>query len=228
MALFGNPAKAAQPYLNQIPGAVSPYYQPYIQQGQQAGSQAASVYERMSQDPTSFINQLMSSYSPSKGFQFQKDLALKEQRNTAAQGGFSGTQYDQMRQAELANSLANKDMYTWLNTVLGAQGAGLSGQQQLANQGFGASTSLGDIMGSNLAQQGALAFQGQNARNQQLSGLLGAGAGLAGMGATNYLRKPQSVNYSIAQPQQYAPQPLDWNQMPGIGFSTPPYSQYKW
>lgn len=181
-----NPAKAAQPYLQQIPGAVQPYYQPYINQGQQSGSAASGIYNQMSSDPTAFLNQLMSGYTPSQGYQFQADQAQKAASNAAAAGGYRGTSFDQMQQAELANALASQDMYKWLEQVLGVQGVGLGGQQHLADQGFQASTGYGDVLGNTLGAQGGLAYQGQAQKNKQnadflqlLSSLGGAAFGAA-------------------------------------------------
>lgn len=186
MPIFGNPARKAQPYLEQIPSATQPYYQPYIDQGQQAGGQAANVYSQMSQDPTAYLNQLLSSYTPSKGFQFQQEQALKAARNSAASGGFAGTQYDQMRQADLANSLASQDMYKWLENAMGAQQLGLGGQDRMAQRGYEASRGYGDILGSSLDQQANLAYRGQTDKNRMLADLWGQALGAGAKYADRY------------------------------------------
>ena len=65
----------------------------------------------------------------------------------------------------------NDDMQQWLQNVLGIQGTGLTGQQHQTDQGYGASTGYGDILGGSLNQMGGLAFQGQQQRNQDKAGL---------------------------------------------------------
>ena len=65
--LFGggrNPADAAQGYLGQIPGAVNPYYQPYINAGQQSMGQTQGIYNQMTQNPNDYYNVLVFVRSP--------------------------------------------------------------------------------------------------------------------------------------------------------------------
>lgn len=178
-----DPAKEAMPYLDQIPGQVQPYYQPYIDQGQEAGQQAGNVYQQMAQDPTSFYAKLMSSYSPSEGFQYQKNQLNRSMGNTAAAGGFSGTVYDQRSRAEMLNALMSKDKYDWLERIMGLQGRGLEGQQHQADIGYNASTGYGDILGNLYNAKAGLQFQGAQAKNQQRSDLLKSLISLGGMAA---------------------------------------------
>lgn len=189
MGLFSsgkNPADRAMPLLNQIPGAVQPYYQPYIDQGQAAGQQAGDVYGRMSQDPMQYLQELMSGYSPSTGYKAREKQLLDVARNTAQMGGYAGLPYDEQQRTGMVNALMSDDMQQWLTNVLGIQGAGLTGQQHQADQGYQASTGYGDIVGGSLNQRAGAAFQGQQQRNQDRGGmrsmlaqLLGGGAGLA-------------------------------------------------
>lgn len=175
LSLFGkkkNPAQAAMPYLQQIPGMATQQLNPYIQQGQTAGTAALGTYGQMAQDPADFVNQLMAGYTPSKGFQFKKNEALQAMQNSANAGGFAGTRQDQLQQGELADALASQDMYNWLSQVLGVQGTGLAGQQGFANQGFEANKSLTDILGSVLGSQAGLAFQGQSQSNKNMMDLI--------------------------------------------------------
>jgi hypothetical protein len=75
-------------------------------------------------------------------------------------------------------------MQQFLQNVLGVFGTGLSGEEGIANRGFDASKSLTDLLGGALNQQGGLAFQDQQQKNQNKNDLwhmfgkaLGAGAG---------------------------------------------------
>lgn len=167
--LFGkkaDPMGAANQYLSQIPGVGKQYYDPYISRGLDAGGKAQTEYDKLMSDPSGFINALMGSYEPSKGYQFQKDLLTKEMSNTAAAGGIAGTPLDQMTQAEGVQGLLSKDMQQFLQNVLGVYGTGLSGEQGLYDTGFQASGNLADLIGSSLNQQGGLAFQSAQQRNK--------------------------------------------------------------
>lgn len=187
--LFGggggkSPMDAANKYLDQIPGIGHQGYDPYINSGLDASGKTKSKYEELMSDPTAFINKLMEGYKPSEGYQFQKDQLTKELSNTAAAGGVAGTPMDQMNQAEGIQGLLGKDMQQFLQNVLGVFGAGLSGEEGIASRGFDASKSLTDLLGGALNQQGGLAFQDQQQKNQNKNDLwhmfgkaLGAGAG---------------------------------------------------
>lgn len=188
--LFGgrNPADAAMPYLNQIPGVGHDAYDPYITAGRQAGQNTQGQYEGLMNDPTGFINKLMESYKPSEGYQFQKGELTKELGNTSAAGGFAGTEYDQMQQGKGIQGLLSQDMQQFLSNALGVYGTGLQGEQGIADKGFQASGSLADILGGSLNQQGGLAFQGQSQQNANktamISSLIKALGMAGGMAAT--------------------------------------------
>lgn len=160
-----NPSDSAMPYLQQIPAVGHQYYDPYINQGQQQGQAAGQTYGQMGQKPNEFLNNIFSNYEPSKGYQFQKDQMLQAARNSAASGGFAGTNYDQQGQAQLVQSLLGGDMQQFLQNILGIQGQGLQGQQHQADIGYGASSNLADMLGGTLNAQGGLAFQGQSQQN---------------------------------------------------------------
>jgi hypothetical protein len=167
--LFGgsNPAKKAMPYLNQIPGVAHQAYDPYIQQGQRQGNALESQYSQMFQDPTAFLNALQSGYKPSEEYNYKSDILGRGLQNTAAAGGFAGTQEHQRGYGELINQLLSGDMQRWLENLMRIQGTGLAGAETQAGRGYQASTGLADTLGSNLAQQGGLAYQGQDWRNRR-------------------------------------------------------------
>ena len=181
-----NPANAAMPYLNQIPGVGHAGYDSYVNAGLDASGKTKSTYEDLMNDPTGFINKLMEAYKPSEGYGFQKDQLTKDLSNTAAAGGIAGTPQDQLNQGTAIQGLLSKDMQQWLQNALGVFGAGLSGEEGIAGRGFDASKNLTDLLGGSLNQQGGLAFQGQQQQNQNKTDLwnifgkaLGTGAGFA-------------------------------------------------
>jgi hypothetical protein len=189
-----NPANAARPYLNQIPDVAHKAYDPYIQQGMESGNLANAEYNKMSQDPTSFVDSIMKRYKPSEGYNFKEGRMLGAARNSAASGGFAGTPYDQEQQAELVQGLLGSDMQQFLQNILGVHKQGVAGHEGRAERGFNASSSLADMLANNLTQQGGLEFHGQGQLNQNnidkrnamlkfISNIFGSAAGANGMGA---------------------------------------------
>ncbi len=169
-----NPANAAMPFLQQIPGTVTPQLDPFRQFGLRSGGNIQSIAEMMSKDPVAFMNNIMSQYQESPGFKFKKDQLLKQAGNTAAAGGMRGTGQDVFNEDMLTNSLMSQDMQQWLQNSLGILGTGLGEENQLFNTGFNASSDLANILGSNLTQEGGLAFQGQAQQNENANDLLRA------------------------------------------------------
>jgi hypothetical protein len=164
-----NPADAARPYLNQIPGTVKPYYEPFINSGREAEAMNNPIYGRMAQDPNTFLNEIMRRYSPSEGYQYKQKEASQAARNDAAAGGFLGTENSQRQQADMVRELLGQDMQQFLQNIFGIQGAGLQGNESRIERGANASGSLADILANALGSQGSLAFQGaqQNQENQR-------------------------------------------------------------
>jgi hypothetical protein len=186
-SLFGgnksNPANSAMPYLNQIPGQTSPYFQPYINAGQNALPQLQEQYGNLLSDPGSVLNKIGGGYKESPGLDFAIQKALGASGRAAAAGGMAGSPAHQQNAMELATGLANQDYGNWMNNALGLYGGGLQGQQGMAGMGLQAGGSLADMIAQTLAQQGNLAFQGQSQQNQRTGDwmkLIGQGLGAAG------------------------------------------------
>lgn len=181
---YQNPADAARPYLEQIPGQLHQSYDPYIQQGRQAGQMTQEQYDRLINDPQGFINEIQEGYKPSEGYQFQKEQGLGAMRNSAASGGFAGTPYDQERQSQYVEGLLGQDMQNYMNNVLGLYNRGLGGEERIQGQGFQAGLGLGDSLANALMQQAGLEFrgvEGRNAANESLrNALLKGGGALVG------------------------------------------------
>lgn len=176
----GNPADAAQPYLNQIPGTISPYYQPYINNGQNAMGILNSQYSNMVNNPDQIINQIGSGYQQSPGYQWNLDQGEQGINNAAAAGGYVGTPMHQQQAATLSEGLANQDYQTYLNHGLNLYGQGISGFQGFNNQGYNASNELASGLAQALTQQANLAYAGAANSGQKKGGLIGDTLGLAG------------------------------------------------
>ncbi len=160
-------AAEANKYLNQIPGKAQENLNPYINPGEKAGS---------------FVEQIMKSYKPSAGYQFQKEELGKELSNNAAAGGFSGTQYDQGQRGKLIQALLSGDMQQYFNNV-----------NSVHNKSFDASRELNDIETGALNQQGGLAFGAAESKNARNASLRDALLGLAGTAAGAYFGGPMGA-----------------------------------
>jgi len=250
-----NPAEAANPYLAQVPALAQQHLAPYLQRGTQGDNNATNAYYRsyneyanpanvypqeynnpegiypaeytqMGQNPVRFVEDIMRNYEPSRGYNYKQNRMLQAMRNSAASGGFAGTEIDRENQANLVREMLGQDMQEFLGNILGVQQHGLAGRaagiekglagrerglergllgreraqarlgemgERQATQGFGAATSLADILSGNASERAGLAFQGQRQRNEDrnqqnqqrqnfMSNLIGLGMGGFGFG----------------------------------------------
>lgn len=168
-----NPATQANKYLDQIPGQVSPYYQPYQQAGNEALGNVQNEYGKLTNNPGEFYNQLASGYQESPGYKFQLNRALGAGNNAAAMGGYLGTPQHQESNMEIAQGLTSKDYEDYLNHVMGLYGQGLQGQQGISNQGFQANTDYGNLLAQLQNAKANYAFAGQAGQNAARSSGLG-------------------------------------------------------
>ena len=94
--LFGggkNPADAAMPYLDKIPGQTSQYLDPYFQAGKSMLPGLEKEYGSLTSDPGGFLNKIGASYQQSPGFKSALQNALTAGNHAAAAGGMaSGSQ----------------------------------------------------------------------------------------------------------------------------------------
>lgn len=191
---FQNPANAAQPYLNQLPGMMQQQYNPYIQAGQSALPNLQQQYSAM-MNPN-FINQMGQNFQQSPGFQFGVNQATNAANRAAAAGGMVGSPQEQQNLAGSITGMANQDYYNWMNQAMGAMNEGLQGEQGLYNTGFNASNELANNLGSIGESQANLAYAGQQNQNQMQGGMFGAGLGflsnfIPGMNNFNFMQQPQ-------------------------------------
>ena len=177
-----NPANAAQPYLQQIPGVGHQNYDPYIQQGQQAGQTLQGEYGKQL-DPSAFMDHIMGQYKQSEGYKGRQDDLMKQMASVAGQGGYAGTPYAQQQYGQQANKLMSDDQQQYLQNALGIYDKGISGEQDFYNKGYGASGSMADMEGGALNSQGTLAFEGQAQQNKNRQAMISAFMKMLGQGA---------------------------------------------
>jgi len=174
--LFGggtSPGDAAMPYLEQMAGNLPQYYQPYMDAGQQALPGLQDQYGQLMNDPGKRMNQIGESFQQSPGLQFQMDQAITGGNRAAAASGMLGSGTSMNDISRNIQGLAQQDYNNWLNNALGMYGQGLSGNQNLYNTGFEASTGLAGNLANIAGSQAQLAYQDQAGKNQAQGSALG-------------------------------------------------------
>ncbi len=179
-----NPYDEAMRYYGQIPGAVAPYLDPFINQGNETMGGLGDLYQRMFKDPAAFQQQIGEGFKESPGYKFALQEALHAGANQMGAGGMANTPLAQRNQMEIATNLGNQEYQNYLNNVMSTLGLGIQGGENIMGRAYNASSGMGDIMGSNLAQMGNLAQMKQAYSNQsnavpwsQLAGGLGMAYG---------------------------------------------------
>ena len=163
-SLFGGGAQdddAIQSQLGQIPGMISPYYQPYIQAGQESLGGLQEQLGQMTQDPGALMNMLGQGYRQSPGLQMSEQQAIEAANRMAAKGGQLGAPGVQAAIAKQVQGMGEQDYGNYLDRALNLYGQGVKGLTGLTN--------LGAQEGAGLAQNLANVqmSQAQNIQNQQ-------------------------------------------------------------
>ncbi len=161
-----NPGDVANNYLDQIPGQTKPYYQPYMDTGNQAMQQ---FMQMLGQNPTDTYNKLGEGYKESPGYKFSLEQALKAGTNANAAGGMLGTPMHQQQNMETAQGLASQDFEKYMNHVLGINTENKQGLGQLTGLGYNASSDYASGLANNLGQKASYGFAGQDAQNKSRS-----------------------------------------------------------
>lgn len=178
MPTYPNPANGAQQYLNQIPGTITPYYQPYIDTGHNALGTVNTQYNNLINNPTELMNSIGKTYQASPGYQYQVDQATNAANRAAAAGGMLGSPAEQQTLAGNINQMANQDYYNYVDRAMNSYNTGLSGMQGLNQMGYGASNELAQSLANALMSQAQLAYAGQANKNMMDAGNAGGALGL--------------------------------------------------
>lgn len=187
-ASYQNPANAAMPYLQQIPGTISPYYQPYIDTGNQAMNLFFQQIQNLATPggASNTYNQIASGYTTSPGTETAINNATQQTNQVAAASGMFGTPSEQEAVSSETMDLSYKDFNQYMAQVLGLYDTGLKGEESLTQLGYKASDELASDLAKNLMSEAGMEFagvEGQDkynaASSQQMAQLLGALAGAA-------------------------------------------------
>jgi hypothetical protein len=163
-------------YLEQIPGQITPYYQPYMDAGTGAMSTLQGQYSDLINNPGGKYNQIGQSYQQSPGFQFQMQQALQGANHAAAAGGMAGSPQHEQQNEQVANNLANQDYYNYMKGATGMYNTGIHGEQGMMHQGYESTKSLTDQIAQELAEQANLSYA-QNANKNNVWNSLAKGVG---------------------------------------------------
>jgi hypothetical protein len=173
-----------QSYLQQIPGQLTPYYQPYMDAGTGAMTNLQGQYGQLINDPGAKFNQIGQSFQQSPGFNWQMQQALQGANHAAAAGGMAGSPEHEQQNESVANNLANQDYYNYMDHVMPMYTEGLHGEQDLMHQGYNATKSLTDQIAQELSQSARLQY-GENASKtaaeSSIFGGVAEGASMAAM-----------------------------------------------
>ena len=185
-SIFGgnksNPANAAMPYLNQIPQVAQQNLGPWQQQGQQAQQQNQQQYSRMINDTPNYLQELRASYTPSGGYAFREEQARKAHRGMSSAQGRTSTPENEAALQDLIRQLSAQDEGQYLDRILGIQGMGLQGNENISNRGYGAAGDINSTLGNTLGAQASLAYKGQENKNAQRNELFKLLAQITGNG----------------------------------------------
>lgn len=184
---YDNPADAAKPYLDKIPGAVQPYYQPYMDAGNRALPTLEQQYNMLINDPAGVMNNIGSGYTASPGYDYEVSEATNASNNAAAAGGYLGSPAQQKSLAGDISGIASQDYYKYLNDALSQYHSGLQGLSGINDMGYKANMGYSNVLSDTYNTEANLAYTGQsnenNNKNAWLNNLLKLGATGAGYAA---------------------------------------------
>lgn len=164
--------RAMQP-INQIPGTMKPYYDPYINAGTNAIPGYQDMMKKLMENPNEFLAQMGQSYQPSPGYEWNKGQAEKGISNANAAGGLAGSPQHERMNAEMVSGLASKDYNDYMNRIMQAFGFGAAGTEGLIKQGGAMSQDLATNLANALIQKSNLQYGGEINMNQGGGGLFG-------------------------------------------------------
>lgn len=199
---YTNPADKAMPYMQQIPGTITPYYQPYVDAGTNSLATLMGQYQSLISDPGAVMNKMGAGFEESPGYQFQYNQGMNAANSAAASGGMLGTPEHQQNASDMSSNLANQDYYNYLSHVLGLYSQGMSGEEGTMKLGYGAGNELASSLAGNLQNEAGMAYAGQN--NQNMADAQKAmfpwemlGMGVGGMTGMSGGKNPMSSMMSL-------------------------------
>jgi hypothetical protein len=168
-----NPADNARQFLQPIPGMGKEAYDPFIQQGREAFQSLKPQYEKLLNFPRESLEEDIAAYEPSSFYQEQLPYLLEAMSAQARGQGYSGTEYEQRRRADIAHQLLGADLGDYLNRVEGRRGLGMQGFETATGRGFQGAGSLADFLGNAAGNRANLEFAGKAQQGMNKSQFMG-------------------------------------------------------
>lgn len=167
--------KKAQEQLDHYYDQSQQFYKPYVEQGQQAYGHLGAAMENLL-NPSSFYDEMLSSYQPSEAARLAKTSAMGSGLDAASSMGLMGSE-PALRsiQAGTHGIMAN-DQMNYIKNLMDQYFKGADLAQNIYGTGANAGQGMGQNamnMGQNSAQ---MAFGQQNAPGQMLNDLLKSAA----------------------------------------------------
>jgi len=174
--------------LDEIPGMVSPYFNPYIERGNQIGGTLQDQLNQLMKNPGALEAMMGKGYQKSPGYDFNLGEAQKAGAQASAAGGMAGSPAHQQFAAQTASNFANNDYNNYMGRVIGLYGQCLGGAQGMYGTGAQMGSQLAQLLAMN--QMNKASLENQRAQQEQqrkgsiwggLGSLIGGGLGaLAG------------------------------------------------
>jgi hypothetical protein len=180
MGMFSgkDPSKEANKYLDQIPGQMGKYYDPYIGAGQQSLQALMSQYGGLVNDPNAIFNRLTAGYTASPEYQFQRGEATRGMNQASAAGGMVGSPQEQRMLAEELSGLQSQDFGNYANRMMGMYQTGLGGYGDINRMGYDASGQMAQGLKDMLSSKASGAYSSAASNKAGMSNLLGKGLGV--------------------------------------------------
>jgi hypothetical protein len=170
MGLFGHhksPSKEAGKIIGGVPSATAPHTAPWEESGKNVLPNLEEQYTQSMTNPGGKYNDIGSNYKESPGYKFALQQALQGGNNAAAAGGMAGSPQHEQEQMELAQNLANQDYYNYMEGATDIYKTGLTGGQNLSNQGQEAGKTQSDYVAQTMAQQANLKRAQEQEENER-------------------------------------------------------------
>jgi hypothetical protein len=178
--LFGNSGKPYdkameqyQQWANRAQGTQQPFLN--------AGIGAIGDYQNWlkgQQDPTKFINNLMTGYQESPYAKYLQQQSMNAGQNAASASGLIGSTPLMQQLQQNASNIASQDQNQWLQNVLGINTQYGQGQQNLMSGGQGAANALTNMYNQVGQQMGEQQYNKYASKNNDLWNLIGGIGGL--------------------------------------------------
>lgn len=179
--IFNGPdTSEAQGYLNKMEPMLHQYYDPYINNGQQAMGTLNDQYSQLLNDPAAMQAMLGGGYEQSPGYQYQYDTAMNAGNQAAAAGGMLGTPAHDTQMMGTAQGLASQDYWKYYGANQDLYNQGLGGTENMFKYGYDASNQMAGGLGNLYGSQANMAFGKANSFNQMIGSLLGGAGGALG------------------------------------------------